>query len=153
MQVQKPNQPPGAPSPETLLSGTRPRPQDAAQPPAVLSQAPSPVALLRCLWRRYLMALGLGVLLAGLAAPLAWLFAPAPKHQVRTLIQVPPGAPSIVPIASEKIHDLGSHQRNQVALGKSRLVLGSALRDPEVVNLPLIADQLEPISWLEKEIQ
>lgn len=41
------------------------------------------------------------------------------------------------------------HQRNQIALARSRLVLVSALRDPKVANLSTIVNRVEPVEWLE----
>jgi hypothetical protein len=89
-----------------------------------------------------------------LATAVAWLAAPRsrPSPQVRTLIWVPPVRFFLLR-GSEPPPELGNHQRTQAALVKSRLVLNSALRDPKVANLPLIASQVEPVEWLEKEVQ
>jgi capsular exopolysaccharide synthesis family protein len=148
MQPNDPNMDPGAQTPV-------PRPangQQGARLPAVLNTAPTAAVLLRCLRRRLVVAVALGVLLGGLGGAGARFFAPPPKHQVRTLIRVPPGAHFLLRTA-EPVPDLGSHQRTQTAMVKSRLVLSSALRDPGVASLPLIANKIEPVEWLEKQVQ
>ena len=48
--------------------------------------------------------------------------------------------------------ELSAHQRNQIVLCKSRPVLSAALRDPKVANLSLLADKLDQLEWLEKEV-
>jgi capsular exopolysaccharide synthesis family protein len=98
------------------------------------------------------VALGLGLLLAPLAGAGAWYFAPPARHQVRTFLRVPPRSHYFVR-TSEVLPDLAGHQRNQVALCKTRLVLSSALRDPDVANLPLLANKIEPVPWLERELK
>ena len=62
-------------------------------PPAILKAAPTLGPLLRCLRRRLVLALGLSLLLGGLAGAGVWFFAPAPQPQVQTLISgAAPGA-------------------------------------------------------------
>jgi hypothetical protein len=99
------------------------------------------------------IGVGLGVLLACLAGIGTWLFAPHPKHVVRTLINVPTDrGGQILQVRSEGVTDQGSHQRNQMAMARSRVVLDSALRDPKVANLPTVVNMLDPVEWLEKEV-
>jgi hypothetical protein len=99
--------------------------------------------------RRILVILALSfALLAGAGA---WLAAPRALPSVRTLVRVPAGPH--FHFRGEPAPDIGNHQRTQAALAKSRLVLNSALRDPEVANLPLIASKVDPVEWLEKEVQ
>ena len=52
---------------------------------------------------------------------------------------------------NEDSSNLAGHQRTQAALAKSRLVLNSALRVKEVANLPVLADKIDPVAWLEEE--
>jgi len=141
-------QPPARPTPPQKA---RPRP-GARQAPAILSQTPNLLNLLLCLRRRLVMALSLGVILGAVAAAGAWLFGPVPKHLVKTLLRVPPGSFYVVR-TSEVMPDIAMHQRNQVALAKSRLVLTTALRQPAVASLPVLADIIDPVAWLEKEVQ
>jgi hypothetical protein len=43
--------------------------------------------------------------------------------------------------------------RTQAAMVKSRLVFTAALRDPKVANLDILAEQADPLAWLEKNIK
>jgi capsular exopolysaccharide synthesis family protein len=110
------------------------------------------LALFQAFRRRWLLALSVGIVCAALAATGTYFFLPPPKHNVRTLLVVPPGSPFLFKTA-EAIPDLASHQRTQVAMIKSRLVLNSALRDPEVARLKVVESRVEPVEWLEKEVQ
>jgi capsular exopolysaccharide synthesis family protein len=92
------------------------------------------------------------LLLAGVAGPATWYFAPPPKHQVQTLFNLPARSP-FLPRVIDAGPELLTHQRNQVALCKSRLVLQSALRAENVGNLSLVVDKIDPVAWLEKEVQ
>lgn len=121
--------------------------------PPVLTAPPTPLVLLKSLRRRLAIALLLGVTLALVSGTATWFLAPTPKHSVRTVLRVPPPSSYYGLKTNEERMDLASHQQTQKAMCRSRLVLNSALRDPEVANLPLILDQIEPVAWLEKEIQ
>jgi len=138
--------------PAPVAASSKGRQRTPTQTPPVLREAPSPASLLRCLQRRLVLAVSLGVLLACPTAVGVWFFAPPPKHQVRTLIKVPPPSPYLTRTL-EPVMDLASHQRNQMAMGKSRLVLVSALRDTSVTELSVIRDQLDAVGWLEREVQ
>ena len=140
----------GQPAKPSSAEKTRHR-AGSAKAPAILSQTPNLLNLLLCLRRRLVVALTLGVFLGCLAGVGAWFFVPPPKHQVKTLLRVPAGSFYVVR-TSEVIPDLSMHQRNQVALARSRLVLTTALRDPAVSNSSLIADSIDPVDWLEKEV-
>jgi succinoglycan biosynthesis transport protein ExoP len=127
------------------------RPGQAPLPPA-LTRAPNFLLLLKALGRRWLLAANLGLLLAALAGGGVFFFMPPPKHTVRTLIHVPPHRGIVFKQASSA-GDLSNHQRTQVAMLRSRLVLSSALRDPKVAKLEVVREEVEPVEWLEKEIQ
>src|SRR5262249_28079154 len=105
----------------------------------------------RARWRGWL-ALTLGLLVGAGAAAVAWSLLPAPKHSVRTVMLVRQGRKWLLP-PREPVVDLASHQRNQVAMIKSRLVLNSALRDPSLAGLPSVTSKPDPVEWLEKELQ
>jgi polysaccharide biosynthesis transport protein len=108
--------------------------------------------LLKALGRRWLLATGLVLLLAALVGSAVFFFMPPPKHSVRTLIYAPP--PRGIVFKQPGAHgDLSNHQRTQVAMLQSRLVLNSALRDPKVAKLSIVQQQIEPVEWLEKEVK
>lgn len=112
----------------------------------------SAMVLLKGLRRRWMLALSLGLLCAGTAAAATWFLVPPPKHSARTLLYVPPIRPFLFH-TQEALPRLEDHQRTQVAMIKSRLVLNSALREPKVAQLSVVTQEVEPIDWLEKEIK
>jgi capsular exopolysaccharide synthesis family protein len=122
-----------------------------AAPPAALGSAPNAVALLKALRRCWVRAAAVGVVLAGAAAVGAWYFVPPSKHLARTLMRVPASS-TILFHLSEAVPPLPEHQRTQMALVKSRMVLNAALKRPGVSELAVIKAQPEPIEWLEKEV-
>jgi capsular exopolysaccharide synthesis family protein len=130
------------------------RPLTGNKVPTILNSGPTPANLFRCLQRRLVLGVGAGLLLATIAATATWLFAPQPKHTIRTLISVPPERSAFIAMR-EVVPDPGSHQRNQMASAKSQLVLSQALKDPKVANLRILQDinPTEGAEWLEKEVQ
>ncbi len=127
------------------------RPHNSQTPPA-LTRAPDALLLLKALQRRWLIAGSLGLTLAAVVGSGAFFFMPPPKHTHtgRTLLHVPPQRGVIFKHGGG---DLPNHQRTQLAMLKSRLVLNSALRDPKVAKLSMVQQQIEPVEWLEKEIE
>src|SRR4051794_37870410 len=112
-------------------------------PPAALGSAPNALALLKALRRCWVRAAAVGVVLAAAAAAAAWFFIPPSKHLARTLMHVPPGGVPWI-FRTEAVPNLNDHQRNQVALVKSRLVLNAALKRSGVGELAMIRSQAEP---------
>jgi polysaccharide biosynthesis transport protein len=102
--------------------------------------------------RQWLLAGSLGLMLAAAAGIGAYFYVPAPTHTARTLLHVPPQR-GIVFKRGGVDGDLQNHQRTQVAMLRSRLVLNSALRDPKVAKLSIVQEQTEPVEWLEKEVE
>jgi len=120
------------------------------QTPSALTRGPDGMLLLKALQRRWLLAAGLGLILAAAAGSGVYFFMPPPKHTARTLLYVPPQRGVVFRQGSS---DLQNHQRTQVAMLRSRLVLSSALRDPKVAKLEIVKQQIEPVEWLEKEVE
>lgn len=115
--------------------------------------APNAEELLRALKRRWLVAL-LGSLIAGGAAAAGvWAFLPISNLTARALLHVEASPPAVVFAKGESRADFQSYQRTQVALVKSRLVLNAALRNPDVANIAVIRDSVDPVAWLQKELQ
>src|SRR5579862_5801259 len=120
--------------------------------PTVLTNAPTLLGLFQALRRRWLVALTLGLFCAAVVAGGVWVFQKT-TYTARTLVHVYTTRPFILKNVPDNQSDFANHQRNQLALLRSRLVLNSALRNPKVASLPLIRDKVDPIAWLEKEIQ
>jgi succinoglycan biosynthesis transport protein ExoP len=130
-----------------------PTPVTSSVPPAVLHSRPNALALLKALRRRWLLACLAGLLGAALFGSATWVFAPQ-KHMALSLLQVQlPFNLVIEHRGPRNLNDLTAHQKNQISLVKSRLVLDKALRRPEVVALSVVRDQDDPLDWLEKHIQ
>jgi len=121
-------------------------------PPAALSSAPNLLGLLQALRRRWVLAVGLGILVATAASSAMWVLRPV-TFTARTMLHVAPTPYYVLWRNAEGGTDFGSYQRAQVALVKSRLVLNSALRDPKVAALLCVREQVEPVEWLEKMVQ
>jgi len=128
-----------------------PAPETAALPPG-LAAAPTARALLLALRRRWLVALVCAVVGALTLAAGTWFLLPAPKFMAQSLLHVEAHQPTVVAHRGDSRADFQNYQRTQVALVKSRLVLNTALRDPEVAALKLIRDPIDPIGWLQKEL-
>ncbi|HEY7426113.1 MAG TPA: hypothetical protein VH682_17920, partial [Gemmataceae bacterium] len=96
--------------------------------PSALTRAPNMLLLLKALGRRWMLATSLGLLLAAMAGSGVFYYMPPPKHNVRTLLHVPPHR-GVVFKKDGSNGDLTNHQRTQLVMLKSRLVLNSALRD------------------------
>jgi succinoglycan biosynthesis transport protein ExoP len=120
-------------------------------PPALLAR-PDAQALLLALKRRWLLSCCVAVLGAVTASLAAWLFVPAPKPTAQALLHVEATQPWVAYHRAESKSDFQNYQRTQIALVKSRFVLNSALRQPEVAALQLVREPLDPIAWLQKEL-
>lgn len=119
--------------------------------PTALNSRPNALALLKALRRRWLLAAFAGVLCAVLAATATWYFFPQ-KYTALTTVQVPIDFPVVLPYRAPQI-DLVNHQRNQISLVKSRLVLNTALKDRRVAELSVVREQTDPLDWLERQLQ
>jgi Mrp family chromosome partitioning ATPase/capsular polysaccharide biosynthesis protein len=128
----------------------------ATVPPA-LAAAPTFSLLLRALQRRWIFALTGGLVCMAVAIGLTWGLMSTARYQARTLLHVYARPPSIAFPNQEPRQDFQSFQKTQVALAKSRLVLGNALNQPKVSELSMIKEaiqgQLDSVEWLEKEVQ
>ncbi|HEX4590888.1 MAG TPA: hypothetical protein VH120_13210, partial [Gemmataceae bacterium] len=141
----------GQGNPADIVHPTAGRPATPPRP-AALASAPDALTLFRCLRRCWGRALTVGLVLAGASAALAWHVIPPSKHLARTLIHVPASKPTVLP-SSERTPVLADHQRNQIALAKSRLVLNAALKRPGISELGIIRSQANALEWLERAIQ
>jgi capsular exopolysaccharide synthesis family protein len=125
-----------------------------ATPPALQSSV-TVQGLLLGLKRYWLSAVGLGLLLGTMAAVAAWFVIPASKYSAESLLLVASRAPRVLSsnVQFETPDQFRNYQVAQETYLRSRLVLGEALRKPEVAKLPAILASPDPIEWLSKEIQ
>jgi capsular exopolysaccharide synthesis family protein len=106
----------------------------------------------QALRRRWLAALGLGLLAAGIAAGAVWLLVP-PRYTAEAQIRVtarPPRGIFIDDNSYEGNDEFAAFMRTQAAFLKSRPVLNAALRQPQVAELAEVRAHVDPIDWLEK---
>ncbi|WP_254053947.1 polysaccharide biosynthesis tyrosine autokinase [Singulisphaera sp. GP187] len=109
--------------------------------------------LLKALRRRWAMALGIGLVGAGVIGFTTYLLVPAAKYTARSMLHVNSVQPRILLTTGEVHTEYGAYQRTQLALLHSRLVLSSALKQPEVAKLPILTKVSDPIEWLENELK
>jgi capsular exopolysaccharide synthesis family protein len=108
-------------------------------------------ALLKPLRKHWLLAVCLGVLAAAAASGTTWYAVPA-SHTAFALLRVASVEPRMVfPTADTRV-DYGTYQKTQISLIKSPLVLNAALRQPAIAALPCVLEQLDPVTWLAKEV-
>lgn len=129
-----------------------PRPVPQTRPPA-LSAAPDLPALLRALQRRWLLALGLSLVLVPAAAVGAWYVVPA-RYTAFAQLQIAAAPDKLLARAGDDGRgDFARFQKTQAKHLTSRAVLLTALADDRVKNLPLVRSQPEPLTWLEEELR
>jgi capsular exopolysaccharide synthesis family protein len=123
--------------------------------PVSIASHPDPIALLKALRRRWLLALSAGLFCAAVAAGAAYLVAPAAKYTARAMLHVNSVQPQVILKTREVSSDYGAFQRTQLALIKSRFVLEAALKIVQdgVYKLPAIVGRVDAIEWLDKELQ
>lgn len=116
--------------------------------PPVLSAPPSLESLLHALRRRWLAALGCGLLAGLLGAAVAASIVPA-QFTAQTLLQISPRA---LRNGADGEDGLLTYQRTQSALVKSYAVIQGTLERPTIADLPTVRNQSDPIEWLSKSL-
>lgn len=123
----------------------------AAVVPPPADEGPDAAALLKALRRRWALALSLGLAAGATAAASAWSLIPPAKYTARAILHVSTTPPKLV-FDHDHETDYRTFQQTQVALINSRMVLSAALADPAVKALPTVAEQPDPMEWLEKTL-
>lgn len=139
-----------------LAPVNRGMPATIAGTPAQLqfSGAPDALSLLKALRRRWVLALGLGIVCAAVVGYATWLVAPPSKYTVRAMFRVSSDAPRVIFATSEGRIDLDTYQKTQVTMIRSRGILEKALSQPEVEKLALVRNRTgDRVEWLEKELR
>jgi capsular exopolysaccharide synthesis family protein len=111
--------------------------------------------LLKAIRRRWLLTLCLGSLVAVISAFLTWVI--LGWQQTAFAIVHVAAAPQKLAFATPDYLDAHSeflsYQKMQASRIKSRYVLNAALKRDEVKNLAVIAEEPDPVAWLEDEIK
>ena len=134
-----------------------PVPTWAFGPPAVpeiVNAKPGPMELMHALRRRWMTAVGLGLLVGGTLSAMVWYFLPV-RYEVVALLRVLSTRPKV--LEKEGLGgadgDYAVYKRTQAALFKSNFVLQATLRKPEVKRLFLIQHNKDDIlDFLSNEI-
>jgi capsular exopolysaccharide synthesis family protein len=124
-----------------------------ALPPPAVTQAPDVMALLKAFRRRWLPAIGFGILGGILATVIAWFALPSQSYTATAVFRVSMLPPKIVVDTAEEHLDFNSYIRNQYEYIKSRFVLNAMLHDNAIAALPMLATQADPVDWLGERIQ
>jgi capsular exopolysaccharide synthesis family protein len=131
---------------------TSPRPRvggpAANQPGGLLT----PRQLLFAIRRHWLLALILGTLVGGGAATAVWFLLPPGDHAAVRMIHISAVRPKVAFENPEAQAAFDTFKQTQMVLLRSRPVLNAALRSPKLANSPLLANQSDPIDWLEKHV-
>lgn len=127
------------------------RPGRAVTP--VPNGMPNALDLLKALRHRWILALTLGLLLAGGAAFATRAILPAPEYSAQSLLHVAGKPPHIIFKTGESQANFATYQQTELTLLKSRQVLNAALRNESVVPLQLDQRHPDPVAWLEGKIQ
>jgi capsular exopolysaccharide synthesis family protein len=128
-------------------------PAGAGDVHAGLSDAPDLVRLLKALRRRLWSALIGGLVCSSLAAAAVHFGMSSPKYTTSALIHVAENRPREMFETRESGVGFRTYQETQAILVKSRRVLEAALSAPEVVGLPTVLEQTNPVDWLSDEIK
>ena len=121
--------------------------------PEIINAKPGPVELLHALRRRWMVAVGLGLLVGGALAAMVWVLMPV-RYEVAALLRVASSRPNILgATAGSGDADFATYKRTQAALLKSNFVLQATLRKPELRRLSLIQEHKDDaIDWLANQV-
>jgi capsular exopolysaccharide synthesis family protein len=130
-------------------------PSDLGKPDS--ATALTPMALLRALRRRQLLALGVAILLAITGGLAAFRFVPAKyKAQARLHVSAQPPKVSLLFQTVESQEggaDYRRYQSTQQQIISSAMVLNTALQDKKVSRYRMIREQIDPVGWLKDQLK
>jgi capsular exopolysaccharide synthesis family protein len=129
--------------------------------PDVATAAPPDEAAsidLRALWhaflRRWMLAMGLGIVGSVLAGAGGW-FLLEPHYTATGYLRIASSEPTLVSYPGDQLNtaQFDIYKRTQRELILGRYVLNTALSTPKAAELPRVQRQLDPVTWLAKEIK
>src|SRR5262249_39494645 len=108
---------------------------------------------LHALRRRWLLALSLSITAGSGAAAAAW-YLWQPEYTAFATIQIASHQPTMLPGQrdSDEQSSFEVYKRTQQELIRDRSILRAALRDDAVEGLPVVTEQIDPVSWLQREL-
>ena len=115
------------------------------------------MALLAAFRRRWLLAVGLGMLAATVVGTAAWFLVPPAKFAAEAVLQVDSRVPVVVFATADTQNqaqdEYKRYQKSQINLVRSRLVLVSALRQPGFDKFRTIREAEDPVTWLKEHLE
>jgi capsular exopolysaccharide synthesis family protein len=128
-------------------------PPSAAGSPST-SASLDPVAILRALKRRWVLASFLGLLSGALAAGATYAIIPSAKYTATASLHVSSIPPRFFfHLVSEDPREFGTYRQSQAALITSDPVIEAALDEPAVAELDEVRHQLDAAEWLKKNLR
>lgn len=121
--------------------------------PAALSATPGMLCLLKAFRRRWPLALGLGLLMAGLVGTATFTLVPRAKYIASATLHVSTKPKRIMFDPQERETDYKTYQKTQVALLKNRKVLANALAKPELAGLETLKQAIDADEWLDQNLK
>ena len=108
-------------------------------------------AYLHALRRRWLIALGMGLLLALSAGAAVW-FTHSPTYTAASLLRVASTQQPILFATADRSIAFDVYKGTQMQYLKSRFVLIAALRKPEILKLTTVKQEIDPVAWLAERL-
>lgn len=141
---------PGAGVSSSPLPAVSVAPMDAAEDG---TRRPGLQAIVHAFRRSWLIALPLAAVVAVSAGSLG-AFLWRPSYRAAAYLQIASRQPVLLNTRDTTVQPAYEiYKRTQREVIRNRFVLNAALRDAEVARLPLIQEQLDPVSWLQKNLQ
>src|SRR3954471_24592254 len=138
----------GAPTTPLAITGT---PLPAGQ--SVLRGGMDANTFLHAIRRRWVLAMGIGLVVAAVAAVGLWFGFPE-SSSATALFEVRQEKDSIVHDAVQRsTQDFEILKKTQLALLKSKFLLTSAIRDPGIASLSILAGERDKEEWLQEHLQ
>lgn len=101
--------------------------------------------------RRWLPAFSIGVLLAAVAATSVWLL-DVPEYTARALLRISSRHGTLLKQNGEGNGDFEVYKLTQRQLIRGSFVINAALRDTEVLRLPMVEQEPDPVAWLQSAL-
>ena len=123
-------------------------------PPAAAASGPEGMEIapvLHAVRRRWQVSLLIGVFLGGGGAAAAWK-SQQPKYTAASHLRVSASNPRLVFETAEGTNSFDIERSTQQQLILAPFVLGNALADEEVSQLPIVQMQDNPVSWLQESL-
>jgi len=128
-------------------------PSPTARGPEILNNPFDPIWLLHSLRRHWILATGMGLLAGFFFGGLVWFLVPSQSTAV-ALLKASSVKPKIAfDVEAEADADFDTFRQTQLAMLTSNFVLGPALSDPKIAQLPSVKSaEPDPIAWLQHEL-